>query len=197
VALPDAERDTRVDRWLGLVDVPEDGPELPRGCVPYWPCSVSAVLQAVERSELGPTDLVLDVGVGAGRTAMLLHALSGARVMGVEVQRHLAASARALAERCEVSLTVLEGDADDLDWAGPLLRDVTVFFLFCPFGGVRLTRLAIELCRVAEARLANANERCDLRVACVDTTLALTPTFVEQETDALGLTLYRCRRTPP
>src|SRR5580692_4551836 len=33
-------RDAWVDRVLGLHDLPADGPDLPRGCVPYFPSSV-------------------------------------------------------------------------------------------------------------------------------------------------------------
>src|SRR5689334_22751801 len=80
--VPFLERDAWVDRVLGLNGPPEDGPELPNGCVPYLPCAVDVLLQAVKLAAIGPTDVFVDVGSGVGRAAAVVSLLTGARVIG-------------------------------------------------------------------------------------------------------------------
>src|SRR5277367_276254 len=52
MGVPPDERDVWVDLVFGLAAVPEDGPDLPRGCVPYVPCSVDALLRVVDSASL-------------------------------------------------------------------------------------------------------------------------------------------------
>src|SRR5262245_8402988 len=44
-AVPAADRDAWIDLVLGIDGVPDDGPELPRGCTPYLPCSADTLLR--------------------------------------------------------------------------------------------------------------------------------------------------------
>ncbi len=151
-------RDAFVDLALGLDSPPEDGPELPRGCVPYLPCPVVTLARSLQKAQVRAADVVVDVGSGAGRTAALIQLLTGATVIGIEIQRALADAARALMSRLKLPRFVpVDGDALSLP---ACLAHGSVFFLYCPFGGSRLAALLSGLEHVARAR--------ELRVCCVD-----------------------------
>jgi SAM-dependent methyltransferase len=159
--VPPAQRDAWVDRLLGLGEWPDDGPELPRGCVPYMPCAVDRLLQVIDRVPVRASDVFVDVGAGVGRAGALVHLLTGAAVIGLEVQPHLVREARALAARLSVErLVFVEGDA--LALTGYIAIG-TVFFFYCPFSGDRLARVLRELEWIARTRA--------IRVCCVDTPL--------------------------
>lgn len=157
--IPAAHRDGWIDEVLGLGELPGDQASLPRGCVPYLPCSVNVLLQAVDETRLGPDDVFVDVGAGLGRVMALAHLLTGCATMGLEVQPHLAAAARALAVRLDLPrFTVVEGDA-----TAQVLRaaEGTVFFFYSPFGPDRLGSVVDALEPWAQVR--------PLRLCFVDT----------------------------
>jgi SAM-dependent methyltransferase len=155
--VPWLERDAWLDRLLELGPPPDDGPELPRGCVPYLPCAVDGVLSAVELAGVMPSDVVVDVGAGVGRTAALVQLLTGASVVGIEIQPQLARAARQLQQRLNLPrFSVVEGDAAELVAS----LGATVFFLYCPFGQDRLQALLDRLEPAAQAR--------ELRICAVD-----------------------------
>ena len=112
LGVPPAARDAWVDVVLDLGDLPEDGPDLPRGCVPYLPCPVDALLRMKEQARVGASDVFVDVGSGVGRAATLVHLLTGAAVVGIEIQSSLAVAARRLADRlAEPRIATVHGDA--------------------------------------------------------------------------------------
>lgn len=157
-AVPPLERDPWVDRTLGLGAPPDDGPALPRGCVPYLPSPVDALLRLTEHAEVRVSDVFVDVGAGAGRAAALVHLLTGASVVGLEVQPELVTASRELAGRLGLPrVSFVEGDAPRLTAA---LAAGSVFFLYCPFSGERLTQLLANLEPVARTR--------EIRVCCLD-----------------------------
>jgi SAM-dependent methyltransferase len=100
--VPFRDRDVWVDEVLGLAGVegaeldalPADVGALPRGAVPYLPCGVDAILHAVRDAPVTRNDVFVDLGAGLGRVAMLVHLLTGARAIGVELQQPLVARAR-------------------------------------------------------------------------------------------------------
>ena len=47
VSVPFRDRDVWTDRLLGMPDIPADTSELPRGAVPYIPCSVEDIIAVV------------------------------------------------------------------------------------------------------------------------------------------------------
>jgi SAM-dependent methyltransferase len=152
------ERDAWLDLAFGLGELPDDGPELPRDCVPYLPCSVDTLLRTVEQARVGPSDVFVDVGSGVGRAAVLVHLLSGAGAIGLEIQPALVLAARDLARRLSVSrVSTVEGDAANLTG---YITIGSVFFLYCPFSGERLARVLAGLELVARTRT--------IRVCCVD-----------------------------
>lgn len=158
LAVPPVDRDAWLDLVLGLGEVPDDGPALPRGCVPYLPCGVDAILRAVELARIGAEDRFVDIGAGVGRAAALVGLLTGAELVALEIQPELVRAARGLAGRLQsMHFTVVEGEAPALP--APAAGG-SVFFLYCPFGGERLDALLRELEREAATR--------PIRVCCVD-----------------------------
>jgi len=156
--VPPLERDAWVDRALGLGAPPDDGPALPRGCVPYLPCPVDALLRLTEHGHVRASDVFVDVGAGVGRAAALVHLLTGASVVGLEIQPELVTAARDLVARLGLPrVSFVEGDAPRLAAA---LAAGSVFFLYCPFSGERLAELLANLEPAARAR--------EIRVCCVD-----------------------------
>lgn len=142
--VPARERDAWVDRVLGLTDAPPDGPSLPAGGVPYFPCSVDFLLRVVDQAPVRSTDVFVDIGAGTGRAMALVHLLTGARAIGVEIQPAFVREARALTTRLGLGdVGCFEGDAAAL---GDILPGGSVFFLNCPFSGARLNKVmdAIE-----------------------------------------------------
>jgi SAM-dependent methyltransferase len=174
------QRDAWVDQAFGLDDLPDDR-ELPVGCVPYLPCPVDLILRAVDRAAVGAGDVFVDIGSGVGRVTTLVHLLTGASTVGIEIQPHLAARSRALAERMDLPrVNVVVGEADRL--AGDVTIG-TVFFLYCPFSGPRLERVIDQLGAIAEKHL--------IRVCAVDLPLPARPWLepIGQLTD--GLAVFR------
>lgn len=158
LSAPPLERDAWVNAALDVREPPEDTPDLPRGYVPYLPCAVDVIVRAVDAARVCASDVVVDVGSGAGRAAALLHLLTGARVVGVEIQPALVLAARALAARlARREVTFVHGDASEEVAA---LGAGSVFFLYCPFSGERLARFLDALEPGARAR--------EIRVCAVD-----------------------------
>jgi SAM-dependent methyltransferase len=185
-AVPPTERDAWVDRLFGIDALPDDGPELPRGCVAYLPCSVDAVLRMVEQARVTASDVFVDVGSGLGRAAALVHLLTGAAAVGVEIQSHLVRAARELATRLGLSqVSVVQGDAA----LASLVSDGSVYFLYCPFGADRVERFLDELAPIARTR--------PIRVCSLD--LPLPPrAWLEPVAPSSGdLAVYRSVRGSP
>jgi SAM-dependent methyltransferase len=186
--VPLQDRDAWLDHVLGIEGIPADGDCLPAGCVPYLPCSVDAVLRIVDQAKITNRDVFVDVGSGLGRAAMLTHLLTGATVIGLEIQHHLVRAARELAVRSNLDLKKVSfalGDAAEL--VGELATG-SVFFLYCPFGGARLDRVLGALESFARTR--------PIRVATVD--LPVPPrSWLEPAGPAGGdVAVYRCVETP-
>lgn len=163
--VPPTERDAWVDHVFGLDDLPEDGPELPRGCVPYLPTSVDTLLRLVEYANVQSDDMFVDIGSGIGRATAFVHLLTGAGAIGIEIQESLVRGARELAARLNAPrVAVVHGDAARL--TGYMMTG-SVFFLYCPFGGARLNGVLDNLESIARTRR--------IRICCVDLPLPPRP----------------------
>jgi SAM-dependent methyltransferase len=179
--IPARARDAWIDLVFGLEAPPEDGPQLPVGRVPYLPCSVDALLRVAEQAPVRASDLFVDIGAGVGRAAVLMHLLTGAPALGVEVQPALVAAARDLAARLRLSdVSFVEGDASA---STELWSAGSVFLLYCPFSGHRLAKLLASLEAVARAR--------PIRLCCVELPLPPCPWLEQTQAPSLDLTLYR------
>lgn len=160
-----AERDAWLDLVLGLEELPDDGPALPRDCVPYLPCSADVLLRAIDEASIGDSDVFVDVGAGIGRAAACVQLLTGAATIGLEIQPPLVRAARELTERLNLSRAAfVEGDAVELTGLVPI---GTVFFLYCPFGARHLARWLTVIEPIARAN--------PIRICCVDLTLPPRP----------------------
>jgi SAM-dependent methyltransferase len=152
------ERDAWADAFLGIEDLPADGPALPAGGVPYLPCSVEVLLEMIEAAPIRSTDVFVDVGAGAGRAIALVNLLTGARAVGIEVQPQLVHIARGVAARLGLRrVQCIEGDAAT---AAAVMAAGSVFFFYCPFSDARLTKVLDDLEAIARTR--------PLRICCVD-----------------------------
>ena len=176
---------TARDAWLDLVfetdAIPEDGPALPQGCVPYLPCGVDVLLRMIEEADIRSGDVFVDVGAGLGRAAVVTHLLTGAAAIGVEIQPHLVRAARDLAARLNVSrLSVVQGDATQLTG---FLTIGSVFFLNCPFSGERLEKVLDDLEPIARTR--------PIRVCCVYLPLPPRPWLAPLSPATGDLVVYR------
>jgi SAM-dependent methyltransferase len=186
LGVPPADRDAWLDHELGLGDVPDDGPDLPRGCVPYVPCPVDAMLRMVEQADVRPADVFVDVGSGAGRAAAFVHLLTGAAVVGVEIQAGLVRAARELTTRLGLSrVSCIQGDAARLAGSFPA---GSAFFLYCPFSGDRLGGLLSALEPIARAR--------EIRVCCLDLPLPPLAWLALEPQSSGDLAIYRSRFDP-
>jgi SAM-dependent methyltransferase len=181
LSIPRTARDAWLDLVLGLGDLPDDGPELPRDCVPYLPCSVDPLLRLVEQARVGPSDVFVDVGSGVGRASALVHLLTGAGAIGLEIQPALVQAARDLARRLPASrVSTVQGDAAEL--AGYITIG-SVFFLYCPFSGHRLAKVLAGLESIAWSRT--------IRVCCVDLPLPRCRWLTLESPSSGDLTIHR------
>ena len=178
LAVPPDTRDAWLDRVLGLTAPPDDGPDLPRGCVPYLPCGVDALLEIVDRAKVEATDVFVDVGSGVGRAMTLVHLLTGAAAIGIEIQSELVQAAREVA-RVSSRISNVHGDAVEL---ARYLVIGSVFFLYCPFSGERLQHVLTDLEAIAQTR--------PIRVCCVDLPLPACDWLAAQPASSGSVTVY-------
>ena len=187
LGVPARDRDAWVDRVLGLDDVPPDGPALPTGGVPYLPCGVDVLLQMVDAAPVRSDDVFVDVGAGVGRALALVHLLTGAGAIGIEVQPELVRAARGLAAGLSLSrVKCVEGDAAVV---AAFMVVGSVFFLYCPFSGARLEKVIDDLEPIARAR--------PLRICCVDLPLPPRPWLTRDPGRTGALEIYRSVRGGP
>jgi precorrin-6B methylase 2 len=180
-SVPPADRDAWVDMVLGLAEPPDDGPDLPRGGVPYLPCPVDIILRMVDQAQVRSTDVFVDIGSGLGRATALTHFLTGAGAIGLEIQANLVRQAGELSERLNAPrVSVVAGDAAQLTG---LLTSGSVFFLYCPFGGQRLAKVLDDLASIAQTR--------QIRVCAVDLPLLQRPWLVPLSPPPGDLVVYR------
>ncbi len=178
-AVPADAREGWVDELLGIEELPLDEP-LPRGAVPYLPCGVDDIVAAVRALPLGEDDVLVDLGSGLGRVAILANLMTGARAHGIEIQRHLVDSARCRAARLGLDRVTFE-QADAREAA----LDGSVFFLYAPFNGDMLAAVLGRLEALARRRnFAVVTVGMELRV----------PWLVPRPSSGVALTIHDLRQ---
>ena len=184
LGVPAGDRDAWVDLVLGLDDLPLDGPALPAGGVPYLPCAVEVLLRIVDEAPIRSSDLFVDVGAGPGRAIALVHLLTGAGAIGVEVQPQFVAAANGLSARLGLSrVRCIEGDAAAL---AASMAVGSVFLLYCPFSGARLAKVLDDLEPIARTR--------PLSICCVQLPLPPRPWLRRDPGPAGELEIHRSVR---
>ena len=179
--IPSTDRDAWLDVLWDIDELPEDDPLLPRGCVPYLPCPVDSVLEAVQKAEVTEHDVFVDVGAGLGRAAVLVHLLAGAGCIGLEIQPELVKAARGRSAWLNLNrVRFVEGDAAELV---RFITIGTVFFLYCPFSGARLDCVLDDLKTIAYTR--------QIRVCCVGMPPLNHRWLAPMASTSVDLTVYR------
>ena len=151
-ALSDDEADLEVERMLGIAER-TPSPPLGQHLVGYFASPAKAVLQAIEHVPIRSSDVVVDLGSGLGKVLLLIHLATGARCLGIELQRDVVVRARQAAMRLgidEREVRFEEADVRDVDEA--LLRQGTIFYLFTPFHGPVLDEVLQRLEGIAAER---------------------------------------------
>lgn len=179
-SVPFLDRDAWADELLGIAELPEDLPGLPRESVPYLPCGVEEILAMVREVPLGPDDEFVDLGSGLGRVVILAQLLSGARAAGLELQPSLVEGAKTRCAELGLSAAFTQADASTAELDG------SVFFLYAPFNGDMLARTLLRLEQVARRR--------PIVVCTVGLELPGVPWLRARASSCLSLTLYD-RRT--
>ncbi len=178
--VPKNDRDGWLDHVLALDMIPEDD-RLPAGCVPYLPSPVDALLRVIDQARVRANDVVIDVGSGVGRAGAFFHLMTGARVMGLEIQPRLVRASRELAARVSVSqMSCIEGDAVNLT---AQIAVGSIFFLYCPFSGDRLAKLLAHLQQVAREKT--------IRVCSLDLPIPACEWLVREPPFAPDLAVFR------
>lgn len=125
-------------------------------------------------------DVFVDIGSGVGRAAALVHLLTGAAAIGIEIQPTLVLASKNLGTRLNLPFAPIEGDAARL--VG-FIAIASVFFLYCPFSGDRLVKFLDDIEPIAHTR--------EIRICCVDLPLPSRP-WLKLISPCLGdLAVYR------
>lgn len=148
-ALPSADRERAVDEHLGIGDaIP---PSTPPGehLVGYHASGIEPILEIVREVPIRASDVVVDLGAGLGRVALLVHLVTGAKVRGLELQPDLVTRANAAAESCGANDAVRFelGDVRTHDLGGG-----SVYFMYLPFTGPVLLEVLDRLRAIAQRR---------------------------------------------
>ncbi|MBX3188951.1 MAG: hypothetical protein KF819_18165 [Labilithrix sp.] len=97
----------------------------------HTPSGLAEILFTLDNAGLGPGKTFVDLGAGLGKVAMLVALLSGARAIGVELDAHLVAHARAASRALGLDgVELVEGDLRDV-----ALPPADVYYMYIPFAG--------------------------------------------------------------
>lgn len=145
-AMPQYDWDPWTRRLFGLHKVPPTTVTLTADMVGYITTHVLQILEVA--SELGPDDVLYDLGTGLGMVPILSAWLTGAKAIGVEIEPAFVARAREQVTTLglEGRVSIVEGDIRAQDYT-----DATAVFMFYP---VRDRLLAEVIDRVGEAARA-------------------------------------------
>lgn len=114
----------------------------------YQPTPARHVVDLIQQLELGPRDVLIDLGSGLGHVPLLAAICTEARCVGVECEAVYVESARRCAEALNLAnVTFIRQDARAAD-----LSAGTVFYMYTPFTGTILRAVLDALRREAAGR---------------------------------------------
>lgn len=129
--------DLLVAMLLDRGEVPPEQVALEPEMVRYQPTPAKLILAFLERAQVGPSDVVVDLGSGLGWVAIVSALLRGARARGVELEPVYCAYAERCAEHLNLrGVQFIQADARSADLAGG-----TVYFMYTPFRGALLAEV--------------------------------------------------------
>lgn len=178
VEAPAGDRDAWCEELLGIREVPKGTEVSLPDRIGYSPCSVASIVRAVFEVPLRESDVLLDVGSGLGKVCMLAALLSGARAVGVEVQKELVEIATARAS--ELRMERVSFRAESAATAG--LSAANVFFFYIPFTG--------ELLHAVLAQIKEIAAKKPVIVCAVGFDLPPVPWLRARATSAFWSTIY-------
>ena len=157
--------------------------ELAPEMVFYQPTPARFIFDLIRCSGLSAQDVLIDLGSGLGHVPLVANICTGARCIGIEIERVYAECARRSAQALELKrVTFIQQDVRSAD-----LSEGTVFYLYTPFKGAVLRRVLDMLKHEASKR--------EIRVCtlgpCTDAVLQESWLKVEGEQIVDQLTLFR------
>lgn len=114
----------------------------------YQPTPARHILEMIRISELGRNDVLVDIGSGLGHVPMLASILTGARVIGIEIDAVFVRCAR----ECAMGLGLDQVTFVEVDARGANLSTGAVFHLYTPFTGTMLRAVLDRLRDEGERR---------------------------------------------
>ncbi len=169
--------DAAIESWLGIecgADNRAPGAHL----VGYHASAAAPIAQMLREVPVTSSDVLVDLGAGLGKVALLARLWTGARVRGIELQASLVTRARDAAARVGLDVDFVCDDA-----RAAALDDGTVFFMYAPFTGPVLREVLARLENVARTRRITV---CTLGID-VDREA---PWLVRRASDAFWLAIY-------
>jgi SAM-dependent methyltransferase len=143
---PPELRDHLVEEILDVAYPPLEEASLPQGSIHYCPSGLAEILFMLEKANLGPGKTFVDLGSGLGKVALLVALVTGARVLGVELDPRLVSHARSAAGSLRLeNAHFLEGNIRELS-----LPLADVYYMYIPL--MQSTALVARLAALAAQR---------------------------------------------
>jgi len=176
-SLPATERDAWLERLLGIDTAPSPVSTGHGELISHHASGVGALLQLLRDVPVRATDVFVDIGSGLGKATLLTHLLTGARVVGLELEPAWVDAARQRAVGLGVTgVTYVLGDARES------VPEGSVYYLYLPFTGAALD--------AAMARLEAATRGRQVVVCTLGLDLARWPWLRERESSDFWTCIY-------
>lgn len=147
---PDGDGYDALDELIGGVlqfDPPHAPATATGDMVFYQPTPARHIFAMLERTGLGKSDLLVDLGCGLGHVPLLAAICTGACAIGIDIEPAYVACARQAAAGLALSgVSFLQQDARNAD-----LSTGTVFYLYTPFRGT-IMREVLDRLRAEASR---------------------------------------------
>lgn len=143
------EDDAFMTLLFGLHTRPDRDAPLQAEQMGYMSTPLSVLREVFERVELGPDDVVADLGCGMGAVLQAAAHMKGCKGFGVEFDPAMSKAAQAALENTGLSdrVEIRTGDAGEADLTG-----ASVVYLFNPFNGETLERSVDRILEAAKTR---------------------------------------------
>ena len=176
-SLPATERDAWLERLLGIDTAPSPASTGHGELIGHHASGVGALLQFLREVPVRATDVFVDIGSGLGKATLLTHLLTGARVVGLELEPAWVDAARQRAVDLGVTgVTYVLGDARES------VPEGSVYYLYLPFTGTALD--------AAMARLEAATRGREVVVCTLGLDLARWPWLRARESSDFWTCIY-------
>ena len=176
-SLPATERDAWLERLLGIDTAPSLASTGDGELIGHHASGVGALLQLLHDVPVRATDVFVDIGSGLGKATLLTHLLTGARVVGLELEpARVDVSRQRAADLGVTGVTYVLGDARES------VPEGSVYYLYLPFTGAALD--------AAMARLEAATRGRQVVVCTLGLDLARWPWLRARESSDFWTCIY-------